>query len=135
MSIELKAKASVAGASLKHFWSECVGEGQTVLASFDSRHKAYETLALGKSEQLRIEFTGLKSGARLLVETLDQQNGNALEVWEKLGSPDNVTRERAKSLREKAAATKREDFAADANGVVKLQRSIEPWSVVLIREM
>ena len=108
---------------------------QTVLASFETRDKASETLALGKLEQLSIELTGLKPGAKILVETLDKQNGNALAVWETMGKPDNVTREQAKLLREKAAATKREFFSADASGHFKLHRAIEPWSVISIREM
>jgi hypothetical protein len=52
-----------------------------------------------------------------------------------LGQPDNASREQAKLLREKAAATKKENLAADANGNFKLQRAIEPWSVVSIREI
>jgi xylan 1,4-beta-xylosidase len=107
---------------------------QTVLASFDTRDKAYETLALGQPETLHIEFIGLKPGAKILVETLDKQNGNALAAWEALGKPDNLSREQARQLREKAAATKKEYFPADANGSFKLQRAIEPWSVVSIRE-
>ena len=108
---------------------------QTVLASFDSRDKAYETLALGKTEQLHVEFTGLKPGVKILVETLDQQNGNALAAWEALGKLDNLFREQTTLLREKSAATKKENLAADANGNFKLQRAIEPWSVVLVREL
>jgi xylan 1,4-beta-xylosidase len=108
---------------------------QTVLASFDSRAKAYETLALGKPATLNIDLAGLKPGAKVLVETLDKQNGNAMGVWESLGKPENPTREQTKQLREKAAATKQEHFTADANGSFKLQRSLEPWSVVLVREL
>ncbi|MBC8096280.1 MAG: beta-xylosidase [Akkermansiaceae bacterium] len=108
---------------------------QTVLASFDSRAKAYETLALGRPEALSIELAGLKPGAMVLVETLDKQNGNALAAWEALGKPDKLTREQTKLLREQAAATRKEKFTADAGGGFKLQRSIEPWSVVLIREL
>ena len=108
---------------------------QTVLASFDSRDKAYETLALGKPEQINIELTGLKPGVKILVATLDKQNGSALAAWETLGKPGNVSREQTKLLREQAAATKREEFAADVGGNFKLQRTIEPWSVVLIREI
>jgi xylan 1,4-beta-xylosidase len=107
---------------------------QSVPASFDSRDKAYETLALGEPEQLNIELTGLKPGAKILVETLDKQNGNAMGAWEAMGKPENPTREQTRQLREKAAATKQERFAADANGSFKLQRAIEPWSVVLIVE-
>lgn len=108
---------------------------QTVLASFDSRDKAYETLSLGKPALLTIELTGLKPGAKIIIETLDQQNGNALAAWEALGKPNNVSREQAKLLHEKAAATKREAFVADATGSFPLRRAIEPWSVLLIREL
>lgn len=108
---------------------------QTIPASFDSRDKAYETLTTGLAEQLKIELSDIDPGAKILVETLDQQHGNALAAWEALGRPDNVTREQAKLLREKAAATKREIFAADTAGSFKLQRAIEPWSVVLIQEV
>ena len=108
---------------------------QTVPASFDSRDTAYETLALGQPVQLNIEFSGLNPGAKILVETLDRQNGNALATWESLGKPDNISRDQAKILREKAAATKREEFSADTKGNFKLQRDIEPWSVVSIREL
>lgn len=108
---------------------------QTVPASFGSRDQACETLALGKSEMLNVELTDLKPGSKIIVETLDKQNGNALAVWESLGKPDNISREEAKLLREKAVATKREEFIVDDNGTFKLQRVIEPWSVVLIREL
>jgi xylan 1,4-beta-xylosidase len=108
---------------------------QTVLASFDSGDKASETLALGKPEQLNVELTGLKPGLKILVETLDKQNGNALAGWEKLGEPDNLSREQTRLLREQAAAIKKETFTTDAKGNFKLQRTVEPWSVVLIREI
>jgi xylan 1,4-beta-xylosidase len=108
---------------------------QTVLASFDSRDKAYETLALGQPEQLHVELTGLKPGAKILVETLDKQNGNALAAWVAMGSPEPPTREQAKELRQQAEATKKETFAAVANGKFILQRAIEPWSMVLVREL
>jgi xylan 1,4-beta-xylosidase len=108
---------------------------QTVLASFDLRDKAYETLALGRPEHLNVELTGLKPGAKILVETLDKQNGNAMDAWESLGKPENPTREQTKFLREKGVATKQGHFAADNKGNFKLERSIEPWSVVLIREL
>jgi len=108
---------------------------QTVPASFDSRDKARETLALGKPVPLDIELTGLKSGSQIVVETLDRQNGNALGAWETMGKPDNVSREQTKLLRKQAAATKKETLASDADGNFKLQRTVEPWSVVLIREI
>jgi xylan 1,4-beta-xylosidase len=84
---------------------------------------------------LHVEFTGLKPGAKVQVETLDRQNGNALAAWEELGQPDHLSRAQTERLREQAAATKRESFAADGNGSFKWQRRLEPWSVVLIKEL
>ena len=113
-----------------------IDEGRATLLHINERDASKNWLVpIGQPEQLNIEFAGLKPGAKILVETLDQQNGNALAAWEALGKPDNVSREQTKLLREKAAATKREEFAADASGNFKLQRAIEPWSVVSIREI
>jgi xylan 1,4-beta-xylosidase len=107
----------------------------SVPASFDSCDKAYETLALGKPETLSIELTGLKPNAQVLVETLDKTHGNAMSAWVAMGSPEAPTREQTASLRAAAEATKRETFTADASGRFSLQREIEPWSVVLVREL
>jgi len=108
---------------------------QTIPASFDSREKAEETLALGKPEQLIVEWTGLSPGAKILLETLDIKNGNALAAWNSLGSPENPTREQMRLLREKAAATKVENFRVEDHGKFQIQRSMEPWTVVLVREL
>jgi xylan 1,4-beta-xylosidase len=125
------AKTGKLSALAYHYPTEMA---QTILASFDSRAKACETLALGQPQQLLVEFTGLNPGATVFVETLDQQNGNALAAWEALGKPDNLSREQAALLREKAAATRLELLTADASGHFELSRLIEPWSVVSIRE-
>jgi len=106
----------------------------TVPASFNSRAKAYETLALGRPETLRIEFSGLEPGATILVETLDKQHGNALAAWESMGAPEPPTREQTRQLGAAARATAQEIFRADVNGNFVLQRPIEPWSVILIKE-
>jgi ABC-type transport system involved in cytochrome c biogenesis ATPase subunit len=100
-----------------------------------SRMRAHETLALGKPGRLAVELTGLQPGAAILLETLDKRNGNALAAWEALGQPGNVSREQASRLRDCAAATKRELFTANAEGIFRLQREIEPWSVILVREL
>jgi len=108
---------------------------QTVPASFDTRDKAYETLAVGKAERLTVKFTRLKPGSKLVVETLDRESGNALAAWESFGRPDNVLREHARILGERAMATKQEYISADGSGDFVLRRSIEPWSIVSIREI
>jgi hypothetical protein len=64
----------------------------------------------------------------------DQENGNALAAWEKLGKPDNVSRDRTKLLRERVAATKSEELSADAAGAFTFQRAVASWNVISIRE-
>jgi len=52
-----------------------------------------------------------------------------------LGKPDNISRGQIRSLRERAAATRKETFDADAAGNFKRHHAIEPWGVALIREV
>ena len=107
----------------------------SVPASFDSRQKAYDTLALGKPAPLRIQLTELRAHAAILVETLDQTHGNAMAVWDAMKNPEPPTREQTKLLQQAAEATQREFFTADGSGKFVLERLIEPWSVVLIKEL
>jgi len=107
----------------------------SVPASFESRDKAYEVLALGKAGMLSIEFTGLNPGACVEVELIDKQHGNAMAAWEKLGNPETPTRDQTAQLRKASEATQRKTLTANAAGCFILECAIEPWSVVLIREL
>jgi xylan 1,4-beta-xylosidase len=102
-------------------------------ASFGTRDKARETLALGKPARLEVELTGLGPSASVAVETLDRTHGNAMNAWEALGQPERPTREQLAALRQQAEATKREILQADASGRFVLNRPLDPWSIVLLR--
>jgi xylan 1,4-beta-xylosidase len=99
-----------------------------------SRAFAAATEKLGAPKPLTIELIGLKPGARMLIETLDQTHGNARAAWEAAGAPEPPTREQTAALRSAALATKRDFVQADASGRLALRRPIEPWSVVLVDE-
>lgn len=104
-------------------------------ASFDSRDPAEQVLALGKPETLKMEFSGLRPGASVLVETLDRAHGNVIQAWQSLGQPECPSREQTAALRAAAAATRRELFTADNAGRFVLNRQMDPWSVMLIAEL
>ena len=106
----------------------------SVPASFDSADKARQTLALGQPADLTVEWTGLAPGASVLVETLDRRNGDAQAVWEMLGQPGNPTRKQTQILREGAENTCKEWLRVDGAGRFVLNRRMEPWSVVLVRQ-
>jgi xylan 1,4-beta-xylosidase len=107
----------------------------SVPASFDTRDKAEEVLALGKPETLSIELTGLPSHAPLLIETLDKTHGNAMAAWQAMGEPEPPSREQTAVLRDQAEATAQEILQADEAGNFTLQRQVEPWSVVLLKQL
>jgi xylan 1,4-beta-xylosidase len=89
----------------------------------------------GSSRRLDVLLSGTSPNAPLMIETLDKSHGNATALWEDMGSPEPPTREQAEALKAGAFATKRELVHADASGRFELQRSINPWSLVLIKQL
>ncbi len=110
-------------------------EPRSAPASFDTRDVAERTLILGRLVSLTIELSGLPPDAEFVIETLDREHGNAMAAWQKMGSPEPPTREQTAELKSGALAVKTELVHADANGHFLLERMIEPWSVVLVRQV
>jgi xylan 1,4-beta-xylosidase len=107
----------------------------SVPASFDTIDVARRTLALGHLETLVVTWTGLEPNTPVMVETLDHEHGNARAGWEAMGQPEHPTREQTQILRQGAEATRQEIFLADAAGQFCLRRSIQPWSLLLVRQL
>ena len=108
---------------------------QSAPLSHPSRELAERVLALGRPKSIALRLAGLAPHARLLIETLDQNSGNAVKAWQAIGSPDSPTRQQTESLRQTAMATRKQTLSAEADGTFTLHRTIEPWSVVLVRQM
>ena len=85
--------------------------------------------------ELDLTLTGLKGGASFEIETLDDDNGNAIKAWRAMGSPRSPTREQTAALKSAGDATKREVVRADSSGRLVLRRTLAPWSLVLVREL
>ena len=51
-----------------------------------------------------------------------------------MGKPEPPNTEQTRALREAAWATKKEVLRADAAGNLDLKRSIEPWSLMLVKQ-
>ena len=107
---------------------------KSVPASSDDRALAQQTLAVGIADRLQLRINNLPAGARFVIETLDRENGNALAAWCAIGSPEPMTREQTEAVRAAAAYTRHEIVHADTQGVLAIDRPIEPWSVVLIQQ-
>ena len=141
-SLELKADAKDPGQKLDRFWSKCVGAG-----------RANEGLRADWQDQLRlavkecgfkyVRFHGLYHDDMFVYREV---NGRAIHNFQYVDILCDKLLEIGikpfvefgfcpKDLATETGATKQEYFIADANGSFRLQRSIEPWSVVLIREL
>ncbi|HEX3356556.1 MAG TPA: hypothetical protein VHS31_06195 [Tepidisphaeraceae bacterium] len=101
----------------------------------NTRDAALQALATGSAKAIKLILSGLKPGAKVLVEMLDQQHGNALAAWKSIASPETPTRQQTHQLREAAMTTKQVSLIADDLGVLDIEQSIDPWSVLLIDEV
>ncbi|KIF75673.1 beta-xylosidase [Streptomyces sp. 150FB] len=110
-------------------------EPKSVPASFDSREVAQHTQGKGSPRQLSLRVDGVRPGARFEVEVLDGEHGDAIGAWRALGSPAEPTREQLAHLDRMARATEVRAVGAGDDGVLRLDATIQPWSVLLVREL
>jgi xylan 1,4-beta-xylosidase len=96
---------------------------------------AEELLAVGQPRDLHLEIRDLTPDSKLEIETLDASNGFCLAAWKEIGSPEPPSREEMKTLRKASMEVKREVFQADRSGTFRFDRSLNPWAVVLIRQV
>jgi xylan 1,4-beta-xylosidase len=106
-----------------------------VPTSASSREVARKTLGAGSKARLSIDLRDLPPGARVAVETLGQDSGNAMHAWMEMGEPDPLSREQTALLREYAGRTRNEIFQVNDSGRFTLERPIDPWNVVLVTEL
>lgn len=89
----------------------------------------------GTSKKLDFTLTGLEAGTLFEIEILDKDHGNIHNFWESMGKPEPPTREEIKVMKAYANTMKTEFVKADKNGNLTVNRSITPWSLVLIKQI
>ncbi|MFJ4413366.1 beta-xylosidase [Streptomyces sp. NPDC088925] len=112
-----------------------VEEPRSVPASFDSRDLAEATEAKGTPRTLAIELEGVAPGAPFQVEILDSAHGNAIGAWRALGSPEAPTREQLAHIDRLARATDVRTVRAGADGVLRYEVTLAPWSLALVQQL
>lgn len=86
------------------------------------------------AKKLSLRLRGLKPGATFRLETLDKEHGNAYDAWLKMGRPHSPTREQTEQLRRAGWSTLEETVQADGKGMLRIERTLQPWTVMLISE-
>ncbi len=89
----------------------------------------------GTARDLQIELRGLPVNALFTIETLDRHHGDAVMAWEEMGMPEPPNPEQTRVLREAAWALRKEQVHADKQGRLSIHRPIEPWSLVLVKQI
>lgn len=91
--------------------------------------------ASGSARRLCLYLEGLPANASFLVETLDREHGDAVVAWEKMGRPDPPDPAQTRVLRDAAWDTKKEILHADRQGHLDVERSVDAWSLVLLKQL
>lgn len=89
----------------------------------------------GSARHLSLKITHLPPNAVFTIETLDRFHGDAVAAWEAMDRPDPPSPEQTERLQREAWATKQEKAQADATGNLVIQRWLDAWSVILIKQM
>ncbi|GIH14306.1 GH39 family glycosyl hydrolase [Rugosimonospora africana] len=110
-------------------------EPRTVPASLDGRDVARSTQAKGSPRHLCLTVAGMAPGTRLELEVLDADHGDAIGAWRAMGEPGEPTREQLAELDRRARATGVSTITVGADGCLRLDRELSPWSVLLLRQL
>lgn len=103
--------------------------------SVGSRDKAEKTLQTGSSKNIDLKLTHVNPKSKFEIEIVDKDNAFALKSWQKMGSPEPPSREQTKQLKDLGLKTKKFTLQANKKGELIWQHSIEPWAIVLLKQI
>ncbi|MFR9574807.1 MAG: glycoside hydrolase [Rikenellaceae bacterium] len=87
------------------------------------------------SRPLDLKISGFARNTKIMIETLDNENGNVMETYRKMGNPHSPTREQIAELKKAGWNTKKEVVVVEHDGSLTIKRDLAPWSCILISEL
>jgi xylan 1,4-beta-xylosidase len=100
------------------------------------RQVADRTVATGKLTRKKLVLEHLKPGSVFRVETLAPgQQGDVVCAWKKLGSPDSISHELMRQLKDYSARLPVEIVEAGSTGNLVIDEEFPPWSVRAIKQI
>ncbi len=108
---------------------------QTIPGSYENRDIAEATLATGSPEEFILQLEGLEPDSEFVLEVVDQEHGDAMSAWKKMGSPEPLSREQTTHLRNVAHATLMQSLKANKNGELKIFQTLNPWALISLRQI
>ncbi len=86
----------------------------------------------GEPKTVKLQFKGVRPNAKVSVWYVDEQHGNTLGAWEKMGSPQYPTQAQTKQLREQARTVAPEDETL-TDGTITLRLTVNGLAVLQLR--
>lgn len=93
-----------------------------------------KTFMQATAKTLECTLTGLIPGTQFVMETLDNENGNAHNEWLAIGAPHSPTRKQTEWLQERALQTKKDILTVSNEGVLTIKQELPPWTCILIQQ-
>lgn len=108
---------------------------KTAVPMAKTYREAEKIVGQGKERFLNIEVQGFKAGAMFSVETVSESSGCAMGLYADIGYPSSLTPEQIRILKSASENLKTEIVKADEDGVLRIDRTMAPWEITLIKEM
>ena len=77
-------------------------DGSLVVAVWKIVNPGSTTGSSGPPKTVKLQFKGVRSGAKVTIQRVDADHGNTLGLWEKMGSPRYPTQHQLDELRQKS---------------------------------
>ena len=86
----------------------------------------------GEPKTVKLQFKGVRPDAKVTIRYVDEDHGNTLAAWQKMGSPQYPTQAQAEELREQAR-TVAPDNESLSDGTITLRLTVNGLAVLQIR--
>ncbi|MGD1821881.1 MAG: GH39 family glycosyl hydrolase [Pleomorphochaeta sp.] len=105
------------------------------ISPYPNWNVAEKTLATGANKKLNFKLRDLSPSTKFIVETLDANHGFAFKKWKEMGMKASLTRAQIEVIKESALATKKEYYEVREDGILEINKEVEPWSLISIRQL
>ncbi len=100
--------------------------------SFESAEQVAET---GAASSLKLTVNGFTKGTLFSVESVDKESGCAMDLYKKMGYPSSPNHEEIRLLKSVSESIRTDIILADDDGVLNLDIKMNPWEIMLIKEL
>ena len=128
-------KDSLRGKAAILAWNYDSDTMKTALTMTNSFEDTEAVVKEGKKKHTSFEVGGFDPEVCFSVETVNDKHGCAMGLYKKLGYPSSLSPRKIRLLKNRAESIKTDVIKADKRGVLKVERNMKPWEIMLITEL